>query len=400
MNKKHFLYLLFEIKSTLRMLPKIILCSLFFAGIVVILGFCGNKILTKPSQGAIHFDVAVVLPKDDNDVELCYNLLVSMESVKSTCNFLRTEHDEAMEMLKSGKVVAVFELPKNFVRDLMYGENTPATITIPDNAGMESLFFCSMIDAGANTLANSESGIYAVSDLLEDYGIDPENAQNDLFSHYLKYTLNRGTFFKEETVSVSGVTSIVSFYISTGIVLMLILCMMAVTNVFSIKNKSVTEAQKTLNISGLYTKFCEYIGVVIVFFLLFSVIYTVAACVFPDIFVLSAAAYCAIFIVCASITGFVMFLCCIGDSGLISTMCIFLVGAFIMYACGRIIPSAYIPDGIYSLGKHLPATYWCNLTDTIFTGHINPASLLWTIVYAVSFYILSIITLFTRRCFK
>lgn len=398
MVKKHFLYLVYEIKSSFKNLPKIILCTVLFAFLVVITGVCGSRILSSSSKYAVHFNVAVVLPDDDPDVELCYSLLNSMESVSATCDFLRVSHDEAVDMLKDGSVVAVFEIPKGFVSDLMYGENTPATIIIPDNAGMESLFFCSMIDAGSNTLANSESGIYAVSDLLYDYDIDPEDAQDELFEHYLKYTLNRNIIFNARTLSRTGVTSLKDFYISTGLVFTMLLCAMAITGTFSRRSRALDESLRTIGISRTYTKFCEYTGVTLMFFILFSLIYTVGAIFVPDTFALSFTCYVAVFFVSASVVSFIMFICCITDSGLVSSLVIFLTSTLVMYVCGRIVPKAYLPDIFSKISAYLPGTFWCNLTDTVFSGRIMITSLIGTIICAVLFYGLSMaVTVFKRR---
>ncbi len=388
MIKKHLLFAFFQIKSTFRAVPRLILCTAVFAAAVIVIGLCGNELLSDSQDRTVNINVAAVIPEGDTSVALGFQVISSMDSLKSMCRFIAMDHDEAISALRDGKISAIIEIPENFVDDLMYGKNTPATITIPENAGMETLIFRSMISAGAKSLASSESGIYAVSDLLEYYGYHDyvTASQDELYDFYMKYAFNRMYFYDGETVSATGQTSSAGYYICSGIILLLLLCSMVTIDRFSNRPPAVMESLKTGGISKTYVRLCEYIGVVLMFFVLFTAILIICSHTAASEYItLNAGVILSLLLVTASVIAFVMFLCCIGDCGLVSTMLVFLTGAFMLYAGGRIVPGSYLPEIIEKTGNVLPAKSWCTLIESAFyrTPDINAALI--CAAYAVLF---------------
>lgn len=198
MIRKHFLFAIFQIKSTLRIIPRLLLCGIIFLAVVSVIGICGNTMLSDDSGRQMDVNIAAVMPADDSAVSVGFQVIKNMDSIKSICRFIAMDKDAALDALARGEISAIIEIPEGFVDDLMYGVNTPATIVIPESAGMETLIFRSMMSAGAKSLATSEAGVYAVSDFLEYYGYDEyiTPSQDELYDFYMKYAFNRMYFLK------------------------------------------------------------------------------------------------------------------------------------------------------------------------------------------------------------
>ena len=393
MIKKHLLFAFFQIKSTFRAIPRLILCTAVFSLAVVIMGLCGNKLLNEASDRTVNINVAAVMPEGDASVALGFQVISSMDSLRSMCRFVAMDRDEALEALKAGEISAIIEVPENFVDDLMYGENTPVTITIPESAGMETLIFRSMMTAGAKSLATSESGIYAVTDLLRTYGFNDyvTASQDELFDFYMKYAFNRGYFYDNEIVSATGQTSTIGYYICTGLILMLLLCAMVTVDRFSNRPAAVMESLKTGGISKIYVKLCEYAGVVLMLFALFGVIAAVCShTIASDYINITGKSIAVLLLVTASIGSFVMFICCISDCGLVSILLLFLTGAFMLYAGGRIVPGSYLPETMEKIGNLLPAHSWCSLIESVFYKTVDTTALLITAGYTALFIVAGI----------
>ena len=66
-------------------------------------------------------------------------------------------------------------------------------------------------------------------------------------------------------------------------------------------------------------------------------------------------------------------------------MLVFLTGAFMLYAGGRIVPGSYLPEIIEKTGNVLPAKSWCTLIESAFyqTPDFNAALI--CAAYAVLF---------------
>lgn len=388
MIKKHLLFLFFQIKSTLRSLPRLLLCTAVFAVAVTALGICGNAILGRGGETAVSVRVAAVIPEGDSDIALAFQLIANMDSLKSVCKFETLDIDTALAKLDRGELSAVIEIPEGFIDSLMYGQNTPGNVIIPENAGMESLLFCSLIGAGAQFLSYSEAGIYAVGDLLQSYAFQDSvsSVQDALYDYYIAYTMNRGNFFEAEPVSATGSLSAANYYICSGMVLMLLLCGMTVADRFSNRPAAVMESLRASRISKAYIRLCELAGVTFLFFVLFAGILIAAGNRFASAYInLTPGGVLIFLILTASVASFVMLLCCVADSGLVSVLLMFLSTALMMYASGRIVPSSYLPPAIERIGRLLPAYGWCRLAESVTSGQINAPALIMTIAYGLVF---------------
>ena len=394
MIRKHFLFAIFQVKSTLRIIPRLLLCGIIFLAVVSVIGICGNTMLSDDSGRQMDVNIAAVMPADDSAVSVGFQVIKNMDSIKSICRFIAMDKDAALDALARGEISAIIEIPEGFVDDLMYGVNTPATIVIPESAGMETLIFRSMMSAGAKSLATSEAGIYAVSDFLEYYGYDEyiTPSQDELYDFYMKYAFNRMYFFKADKVSSTGQTSTAGYYICSGIVLILIMCGAIAIDRFSNRPRAVMESLRTGGISNIYVRICEYAGVVITFFIImFAALFIVSLTPASGYISLNAHVIAALALIIACTISYIMFLCCVGDGGLISMLCIFGTGIFMMYACGRILPEPYLPDAVNSIGNYLPVKSMCALMESVFYGTGAGRSIFACVIYTIIFVIGSLV---------
>lgn len=394
MVKKHFLFLFFQIKSAFSILPRLIICSVIFGAIAVSVAFCGNQILNKDSKSPVKIVVAAVLPENDPDVKTGFQIVSNMESLSSICSFISTDKDTALKMLSDNEISAIIEIPPGFVDDLMYGRNTPATIILPENSGFDNLVIKSVIDAGAQSLSASEAGIYAVLDFLEDrdYNEEAVTADKVLFEYYLKYTFNRGSFFKHEMVSATGNSTLTGFYLASGTVFIMLLCGMAATGYFSNRPAAVTDSLKISGISKGYMRLSEYAGITLMFFILFGII--IGVCTFTPLsgFIsMNLTGILSFLVLTCSVISFIMFLCCLADSGFVSNLLIFLLSSVMLFAGGRIIPGAYLPVLLERIGMYFPAYSWCNLAESMFLGIFNSKALCSSLFFGVIFFAGSIL---------
>lgn len=398
MIKKHFLLLFYQIKICIKYIPLLILCSVVFAAIIACVGINSNKKLNK-SDKAISIDVAAVIKPDDTSTEAIYSLINSMDSVTSICNFIKVyEEDEACRMLENEEVMAIIIFPEDFYNVLLSGENTPVNIIIPENAGFESLYFCSMINSGAATLANSEAAIYAITDSMEMADVPDSSKHNDaIYNIFLKNTLNRGKLFSISTTSSTGSISLEEFYIISGIVLLLAMSMLSLLFIYRKYPDALIDKLKTERISLVYTRFCQLMGMAFMFFIMYIPFYIIAANTFAaDYLCVNACSIFALFAIITALSSYIMFFCCIGDCQTISAILIFFFTSFFMYAAGRIVPAAYLPDIIEKAGRYLPFAHICRLGESLVCGRINTSALYNVLAYSAVFFTISSLTTYLR----
>ncbi len=393
MVKKHLLFLGFQLKSTLRIIPRLVLCMIIFGVITCAAGYCGNKILNDNASSPVQIKVAAVMPDDDSRIALGFKVVQSMDSLSSFCTFVPADMDSALAMMDRGEVVAVAVIPEGFVNGIMYGDNIPATVIMPENAGLETLIFCNVIDAGGHSLAYVQSGIYAVDDLLWAYNQDAAiaDAENYLNDYYTRYALNRAGFFKSQVISATGNISALGYYLCSGIILIILLCAITAGDCFASYKPVVMESLKINRISKGYIRLSEFAAVTTVFAMLFGGLILAAGLSFASSYInLSLTGALAYLLLVASLVSFIMCLCTMADSGLVSTLLIFLLTAGMLYVCGRIVPDSYLPDAAARIGRLLPVKHWCELLESILFGRIRFSQISAVLGYTLGFVGLSI----------
>ena len=280
-------------------------------------------------------------------------------------------------------------IPFGFVDGIMNGKNIPGRIILPPNAGIESMMFCSVIDAGVRSLAHVESAIYAVSDVIINNNMGKnllEDATDYLNDVNVDYAMKRNRFYKNISLSSTGESSIASYYLASAVVLLMILCGLSITGIFSENPPVVLDAMKSNRISKGYIRFSEYFAAGLIFTVLFLLITIISGrIVDKNNFELTFGGIISFVLLAFSIVAFIMFICMITDSGLISTLLIFLLAIFMAYACGRILPSVFLPDKVAEIGNYLPMKYWCSLYESITAGKPDLLSLRNTMISGLIF---------------
>ena len=394
MVKRYLLYLFFKIKSVLKTLPRLAACTLVLSVAVLIAGLCGNKILNGNRDNTIHVKVAVVFSENDIKVNLGFNIFQNMDSLKNICTFVSTDMETALDMMEKGEVSAIAYIPENFVDGIMYGDNFPAVLITPENAGIETLLFCSIIDAGSHTLSYVQSGIYSVSDLLDAHGLNKykSDAEEDLNRYYTKYALYRNEFFNTTTVSPTGNVSTAGYYISSGVILLLLLCTITASVHFAPCRPDVMSALKRCRIHDSYIKFSELLSVSLMFLVLLGIMLLISLFTpAKDMLEINFGGFAVVIFITFSVVSFAMFIYSLTDNRLAASLIVFISTAGMLYACGRIVPSVYLPDAVQNIGNFLPVKVWCSaLESALFNGPLLRCTLL-TLAITVVFFSGSVI---------
>ena len=146
------------------------------------------------------------------------------------------------------------------------------------------------------------------------------------------------------------------------------------------------ESLKINGFSKAYIRFSEYMSATVIFALLFGVVTIIGGfTINKNVFSITPAGILTFIVMTMSIMSFIAFLCSIADSGLVSTLLIFLSALLMIYACGRILPSVFLPKAVASIGAMLPVKHWCNLYEAINQGTTYIPSLIYSIIAGVLF---------------
>ena len=389
MNRKHFLFMTFQLKSVCRDLPRLLICFAIIGLIILVAGICGNGILNS-KKGPLNIKVGTVTPDNDIRVQLGFAMIGSMESLNDVCTFEKMDLDTAKDKLQKGEIAFIAYVPENLVDDIMGGVNQPGYVITPENANTETLLFCSVLDAGCHTFSYVQAGVYAVEDFLVAQGCNKyqiKEANEDINAFYIKYALNRSKFFTHQSVSATGNTSVKGYYLVSGMLLLLMLCSLTLGRHFSKYSTEVLQGLRRCNINTAYLKFTEMFGISAVFFGITTLIIIIGKLtIFRNSIHLNPLDLLWIFLIIMSLISFIMFMNSIGKSRLASTIMVFLLTTVMMYVCGRFIPSAYLPESVQLIGNFLPLSWWAKGLESALFSNISWVNLLLSVGIGIVFY--------------
>lgn len=359
MNKRLAVLFFLQLKSAILLLPKLfpvlLVTALFCTGIYT----AGKELLSQNTR--MKLPVALVLPENDTYAGIAFSFLEHMDSIKATCSFERTNEKEALAMLESGEVYAAILIPDSFIEHILNGTNTPATLVLPREGSVESILFLTLADAGVSTLATAQAGIYAMDEVLISCGKaeDIARAEEALNELYLSYALNRDKLFDTKKLSATGVLSVKEYFISSGIVLFLLLSGMGSYDYFRSESASLKLLLRRQKVScGLQF---------VIKLLAASVIYT--AVLFPLGILaglLPLSGFLAFFLLVLATQTYLYLLSLLSSgaggyiigSAIPSILFLFLAGGFV--------PSIFLPQAVRNLGNMLPGGLFLKLAQSMF----------------------------------
>lgn len=392
MNKnKIFLFFRIQLKSAFHLLPGFLVILfvslLFFSGIYA----AGRELMNRPDS--IQMPVALVLPENDTYAGLAFSFLE--HSMPSSCSFQRTDRDSALHLLQSGDVYAVILIPDSFVEHILNGTNSPATLILPREGSIESILFATLANAGTSVLSTAQAGIYAVENVLISYEKWDTLAkvEEELNKRYLSYALNRNRIFQTETVSATGSLTLTEYYLSSAIVLYLLLSGMGSYHYYQAEPASLRLLLSRQGISLSLRTITKTAAAAAVLFLLFFPLLVLSGRMpfrscggfFLLIFAVQAFLY-LLSSFCPQSGSFIII------SAVLSTLCLFVSGAFL--------PSVFLPETVRNLGDLLPSAFFLKLCRELLTDTFSLWSAMRAALLSALFLILSAVTDIAGQCRK
>lgn len=398
--RRHLTYLFLELKAAFRIIPRLFSGMLLFAILASCIGYAGVRMQTGSDH--LYFKVAAVLPENDALVNLGFNMLTEMESLKDYCEFIPTDKENAEAMMKKGEVYGIVYIPQGFVEDVLSGRNTPAKVVLPDNPGIETALFRSVLNAGSSTLAYVQSGIYAMTDTYNRFGLSDRIAESsdELNRKYIRFVMNRSDIFDMHTVRATGALTQAQFYVCSGITIVMLFigfllggfCTQEKSQLFMLlKRAGIGRAyicgSRTLAVSVSCT--CILLPLLAAVRILLLRTPDSSGAVGELVYNMSFSGIICIFVCMEIAASYILLVYTIAGNGFYGMLLLFCSNMSMLYCSGLIIPSAYLPKAASLIGKLLPAAPLGSLLETIYIGTIKPASLVLGISYIILFTLLS-----------
>lgn len=351
------IYWKLELKRAIRRLPHMFLGAAVLICLMGTAAFLAGKLLYGEAVAG-RIQVGVVMPENDRLSAQAVRMISSLESVKSLCDFSYLDEETCREKQETGELDAVLKVPEDFVKDILNGTNTPVTVILTENGGLENRIFKELADAGMTILGASQAGIYAGDELLSDYG-KLENipqAEEDLNKIYLSISLPRMDYFKKQPVQASGDVSVSCFYGISAFVLLLFFSVIPVSGFLEPAPRSFHLALRRLKI-GKGTVTGARIVSLAVLLLAVGLPAGMGACVLGDIALdkMFLPAGFTLALICLGTASFSTFLFQAAGGKLGGVLLLFFGVAGIHFLSGGFLPLVFLPDSFRSIAPFLPS---------------------------------------------
>lgn len=379
---KFSLLLKLELNQTAKKLPKIIFGAMALIIIICAIAFCGNKYLYNlPVEP--HINIALCVEDDSSLMTYITEMVTNSDSIKEYATFIKCNKENLTNILDNGEAVAGVILQENAANDIMNGTNTPVEVVFPKNSGFEAALVKEIAVAVANLLSTAQAGIYTSIDFYNDnYKYSAKKDMLDRINYkYIKMVLFRESAFDNKVVEGTGDVSLLNYYITTGIVVFLILFAINISSTYPRYLKHLRYKLANNNVGIFKQLLIKFVCMLLPYFALITLALPVL------IYVLSfKAAFCIYIGTLISAVAIASMMQIIFELFEESTSCIlfiFLFGVILAFISGCFIPSLMLPHGINLLASFSPTHYSMELINSIFTNSFNGVAFVLLLVFTI-----------------
>lgn len=378
-------YLYTEVNKTMRMLPRMLLQAILLMVLIGVIAFCGVKSMEKEPL-AVSVDIAVVVQDDNAMTQMALGFVESMESVSEFCNFRQVSEEEGLILLEEGNVAALVLLPEKIVEGIMNGQNPSVEIYFAGQAGLESMLFKEITDAGAGLLNVAQAEIYGAGDTAVTYGFTDRLSvmEMEIDSYNLAFALDRLALYDSEEFSVTGRMSVFQYFAASAAVLFLLLFGMALYPVMQPEPTAFRKQLARQGVGSLWQDFCQWLcGLVsvglmsLVLFVVVRIIMTWLKHLGQEIEMFRsrfnadhvAAAGFLMLMGIVLISTFIYCLYSLAGSRISGILLVFVISLVMVYLSGGLVPSMLLPETMQTIGGKLPTAYLIRAVGGVFTGY-------------------------------
>lgn len=379
-----------ELKQALKNAPYLL------AAFAVLGLICGGFVLTGAkslySKNESKITIALYYPEDEAS-DLMIAAIEKMDSAKQNLEIKRVEESEVLPMVENGEAYGGVIIPDDFVKDIITGKNTPATVYLPQSNSVDSLLVRSYLSAGIGDLAAAQAAIYA---LLECFGYGSD--KTDLINInlvYLNAAFTREDFFKDITISAAGSLSTLQYYAVRGFIIFLMLFGSLFSGVGLSSEGAVGSRLKIFGISA-YKQWLISLIVRLILYGVISAVIVSAAFLLPESLSL-APEISPEFII--SLLSVILF-CGIFSSGVLSlfgvwgSLVIFISTLIFSLLSGAILPVSFLPERVQAVAPYMPVKALAEALSSAYGSEIGSTGL---VVPLAAFLLISIIILIKDR---
>lgn len=382
-------YLELEWKRSLKVLGKSAV-SLLVILCITIGGVFGISYVLFHFQIFEPIQVAVVIPDTEEESKVIARFLAGMESVRNICRFEYMEEKQVRTAVWEGKAQAAVILPEDFYQDIYEGNPAKVILLFPEEMDLDTAIFRELLEDGVSMIRTAEAGVFAAMDTGKVYETEMESYEIAEFISY-KYIGNafrRGELFQESIYSPVGNLELSEFYAAA--VLVVFLLMSGVNCGFLYKQESRAVEQR-MYANGLGAVSQTTVKIVAMAGMLWILS---AGCYLSGIGVqqmmeirtmgIDVTVFWKMIPLCFGIASYFSLMYVLAGRGMQGNLLLLCGNVLMIFCSGTVVPSAYLPRVVGSIGKWLPLNLFHEYSAQMLFGSIEVKLVLWMIIWGLA----------------
>lgn len=375
------IYFILEYKKSIKVLLKTFGSTLIML-LLVITGIWSISHFVFESRIFEAVKVAMVIPKEQEQVKMIAQVTAAMKSVESICEFVYVDEVKAKEMLREGRLQAAIILPEDFYEDVNTGYNTPLTVYVAQNASLNQRVFQELLKDGVSLLRTSESGVYSMLSAAREYPAELSQREiGDVISEiYIREAFYRGEIFGRSVYSPLGEMDLYQYYFVSAVTMILLMIGMNYSFLYRRQTKTVEEKLKLAGVGPVKVSMIKIVVMGNFLWLLSAGIYG-AGCMISDrmgknFLMFDGKVLLYLIPQCLAIAAYFHLIYTIFGKSSQGAAAVFAVNVFMILCSGAVIPVSYLPKIAGKMGEYLPINFWNQYGAEIFFGETGIGALL------------------------
>ena len=381
-------YMKLEFKRAYKSFPKMLLGAIVLVLVIGSLAYCSETLLYANEEHD-RAKVALAVEDDSSLVSMATTLLESSESISIVANFIRVNPKVVDKMLENQDVIASITVPEGFIDGLANGEKVSMNVKFSKNMHAFAGIFKELSLTATKTMASTQAGIYAQYDMYHAHNASDKlsEANTELNKSYLGFVFSRNSIFDSVTVTSTGNVSIITYYLSGGLVLFFMMFSMAFSSF--IMNDGIVLKRKLY--STKLGMFGYYFSKIIIVFSMYYVVYLLLgfAGLLIGMNIFKIWAFMILVLLCLS--SIIVLFFELAPNKLTGIILVFILSAASAILSGCIIPLSYLPDTLGKLGALLPSTAMIDVVAGGLDSNVNFVSLISLLGLSVACYLITIL---------
>jgi hypothetical protein len=246
----------------------------------------GDKILYK-NNSINTVKVGIIASADSSFSQMAYSMVEEMDSYKQACEFVYlTSEEQGITMLNNEEIKALVMVPDNIIKSIISGENNPIQVIYNQDGSLDTYTLSSIFESTASMLATAQAAtctIYGMAYKLDLSSQALDYINDDINQMYFTYVLSRMDMFINKELNATGSYSTTSFYLTSGILLLLSLTGIIFISFVKGNNNSYLTKLKIAGINKFQLALSQFIAIAVSIYILYVLIYIL--CIVLGLFV-------------------------------------------------------------------------------------------------------------------